>query len=88
MQITLHVFLNNYTNKIPRGIGPGPIQTWLHSLRQWLGVGNFGLKEELLYCLCCENKNADQLRGYREADLHLCFRIFKKKFSHDSDHFA
>ena len=22
----------------------------------------------------CENKDADQLRGYREADQHLCFR--------------
>ena len=22
----------------------------------------------------CENKGADQLRGYREADLRLCFR--------------
>ena len=27
--------------------------------------------------LCSENKGADQLRGYREADLHLCFRICK-----------
>ena len=26
---------------------------------------------------CGENKGADQLRGYREADLRLCFRIFK-----------
>ena len=25
-----------------------------------------------------ENKDADQLRGYREADLRLCFRICKK----------
>ena len=25
-----------------------------------------------------ENKSADQLRGYREADLRLCFRICKK----------
>ena len=25
--------------------------------------------------LCSENKGADQLRGYREADLRLCFRI-------------
>ena len=25
-----------------------------------------------------ENKEADQLRGYREADLRLCFRICKK----------
>ena len=25
-----------------------------------------------------ENKGADQLRGYHEADLRLCFRICKK----------
>ena len=25
-----------------------------------------------------ENKGPDQLRGYREADLRLCFRICKK----------
>ena len=25
-----------------------------------------------------DNKGADQLCGYREADLRLCFRIFKK----------
>ena len=24
---------------------------------------------------CSENKGADQLRGYREADLRLCFRL-------------
>ena len=24
------------------------------------------------FCIC-ENKGADQLRGYREADQHLCF---------------
>ena len=28
-----------------------------------------------MYYLCGENKGADQLRGYREADLRLCFRI-------------
>ena len=27
--------------------------------------------------LCSENKDADQLRGYREADLRLCFRPCK-----------
>ena len=27
---------------------------------------------------CSENKGADQLRGHREADLRLCFRICKK----------
>ena len=35
-------------------------------------------EEEGLYYLCSENKGADQLRGYREADLRLCFRISKK----------
>ena len=32
---------------------------------------------EGLYYQCSENKGADQLRGYREADLRLCFRICK-----------
>ena len=40
-----------------------------------------------LYYLCSENKGADQLRGYREADLHLCFRIYaKSRFSHNETH--
>ena len=34
-------------------------------------------KVEGLYYLCSENKDADQLRGYCEADLRLCFRICK-----------
>ena len=34
-------------------------------------------KVEKLYYLCSENKGADQLRGYRKADLRLCFRICK-----------
>ena len=28
-----------------------------------------------MYYLSSENTGADQLRGYREADLRLCFRI-------------
>ena len=31
-----------------------------------------------MYYPCSENKGADQLRGYPEADLRLCFRICKK----------
>ena len=27
--------------------------------------------------MCIENKGADQLPGYRKADLRLCFRICK-----------
>ena len=34
-------------------------------------------KEGGLYYLCSENKGANQLRGYREADLRLCFRLSK-----------
>ena len=33
--------------------------------------------EEGLYFPCSENKGADQLHGYREADLSICFRICK-----------
>ena len=40
----------------------------------------FWIKEgEGLNYPCSENKDADQFRGYREADLRLCFRICKKQ---------
>ena len=39
------------------------------SLKFWSQV------EEELYNPSSENKGADQLRGYREADLRLCFRL-------------
>ena len=35
-------------------------------------------KVEGLYYLCSENKGADQLRGYREADLRLLFSHMEK----------
>ena len=35
-------------------------------------------KVEGLYYPCSENKGADQLRGYRKADLRLRFRLCKK----------
>ena len=37
-------------------------------------------KAEELYYPCCENKGADQLRSYCEADLRLCFRVCKLLF--------
>ena len=43
-------------------------------------------KEEGLYYVCSENKGVDQLRGNREADLRLCFRICICWFSHDGAH--
>ena len=33
--------------------------------------------EEELYYSSSENKGADQLRGYREANLRLCYRLCK-----------
>ena len=43
---------------------------------------------EGLYYSCIENKGADQLRGNRDAELRLCFRICKKKwFSHNEAQF-
>ena len=44
----------------------------------------FRIKEvEGLYYLCSENKGANQLRNYRQADLHLCFAYAKSQFSHN-----
>ena len=41
-----------------------------------------------MYYPCSENKGADQLHGYREADLRLCFSHMQKSwFSHDEAQF-
>ena len=48
---------------------PVQLQKQVRSLKFWSSV------EEELYYPCSENKGADQLRGYREADLRLCFRL-------------
>ena len=39
-----------------------------------------------MYYPFSENKGADQLRGYREADLDRCLCICKCWFSHDAAH--
>ena len=48
---------------------PVQAQKWARSLKFRIKV-----EEELCYP-SSENKDADQLRGYREADLRLCFRL-------------
>ena len=48
---------------------PAQLQKQARSLKFWSEV------EEELYYPSSENKGADQLRGYREADLRLCFRL-------------
>ena len=62
---------------------PGMTQTRLYSHRRWLKMAKgwkFWIKEvEGLYYPCSENKGADQLCGYRAADLRLCFHICKKQ---------
>ena len=47
------------------------------------GLKFWNKEVEGLYYPCSENKDADQLRDYRAADLRLCFRICKSRFSHD-----
>ena len=44
-----------------------------------------------MYYPCSENKDADQLRGYREADLRLCCRpckllVFSRTGSYKTNH--
>ena len=48
---------------------PVQLQKQARSLKFWSYV------EEELYYPSSESKGADQLRGYREADLRLCFRL-------------
>ena len=48
---------------------PVQLQKQARSLKFW------DYAEEELYYPSSENKGADQLRGYREADLRLCFRL-------------
>ena len=48
---------------------PVQLQKQARSLMFW------SLVEEALYYPNSENKGADQLRGYREADLRLCFHL-------------
>ena len=40
--------------------------------------------EEELYYPSSENKGADQLRSYREADLRLCFRLCRLLVFHEA----
>ena len=60
-----------------RDFQPGLTQITAQSQKQARSL-KFRIKgEEGLYCPCSENKGADQLRSYCEADLRLCFRIGK-----------
>ena len=66
-----------------RGFRPGPSQTRLYNHTRGLKYCIY--EEEGLHYPSSENKGADQLRGYREADLRLCFRKCKSRFSRDED---
>ena len=56
------------------GFQPGQTQTDQCNHRRWLEAGNFGFMK---YYPSSENKVADQLCSYCEADLWLCFRKYK-----------
>ena len=44
-------------------------------------------EEDELYYPCSENKDADQLCSYCRADVRLCYRIGKLRFSHYAAHY-
>ena len=56
------------------------VQKMVRGLKFWIQ------KVEGLYYPCSENKVSDQFRGYRKADLCLCFRIYIIRFSYDAAH--
>ena len=59
------------------GFRTGPTQTDLNKHRKARSLKFRIQVEEELYYPSSENKGADQLRGYREADLRLCFRLYR-----------
>ena len=62
-----------------RGFRPGPTQNQAVQPQKMASGLKFGIYiEEGLYYPSSENKGADQLRGYSEADLRPRFRICKK----------
>ena len=61
-----------------RSFRPDRTQTRLYNHTMARGLKFRILEVEGLYYLCSENKGADQLLGYHEADLRLCFRICEK----------
>ena len=70
-KLTIWVQTRSDTNR------PVQSQKKVRILKFWM------YEEEELYCQCSENKGADQLRSYFEADLRLCFRIYANcLFSH------
>ena len=50
----------------------------VQSLNMARGLKFWIQKVDGFYYMCSQNKGAEQLRGYSEADLRLCFRICKK----------
>ena len=70
---SIRLYLGLVVRKPVFGVSAKQTQTRLYSHRRWLEISDLDSRE----ILCSENTGADQLRGYREADLRLCFRICK-----------
>ena len=72
----LYETVREKTNNL--GFQPGPTQTGLYKHRRWLETGNFGFRK-MRNCTICVAKTkaliSFAVRGYREADLRLCFRL-------------
>ena len=73
--------LKSYSPPFLKGLGAGSVCMggWVGGWGGWGGeqMSRDARKPVFGIYPCSENKGADQLRGYREADLRLCFRLGK-----------
>ena len=76
MKLSRAVYLTPHLGIGLRGFQSGLTQTGLCSYRRGLDAFGFRKKGEWYYP-SSENKGADQLHSYCEADQYLCFRIGK-----------
>ena len=75
-QTSLLSFTSLVVRKRSLGFPTKSDTNWAVQLQKMARGLKFRIEEvEILYYPCSENKGADQLRGNREADLRLCFRI-------------
>ena len=77
MDTILHMNISEPVHEKTNNLGSDQVDTNqpVQTLRQASCLKFCVQVVEELYYPCSENKGADQLRSYCEADLRLCFRI-------------
>ena len=83
------LYRSKYMYELPHGkptmwFGNRSDTNWLVQAQKRARILKFRIEvEEELYYPSSENKSADQLHGYREADLPLCFRLCRLLVFHE-----